>query len=60
MSVILVVAGIFGIAAGVFGKNFYADGQPDQKLAPWFGRLVFILAGAGLLARGIVLLFWKD
>jgi uncharacterized membrane protein YczE len=56
MGVFLIVAGIAGIAAGIFGKNFYAEGQSEWRVPTWFGRLIFLLVGVVFIGWGIALL----
>jgi hypothetical protein len=61
MSILLIAAGLVGIASGVFGKKFYeADilsvSVGTRKSSTWSGRLIFIVAGTGLIAVGIKLL----
>jgi hypothetical protein len=60
---LLVIFGAMGIAGAIFGKDFYAaDGlglhefKPKQNIPIWLGRLVFGLAGVGLIAVGIKML----
>jgi hypothetical protein len=63
MGVILIVAGIVGIAGGIFGKSFYSGNilsfsgnEPKQRISTWFGRVLFSVVGAFLIAVGIKLL----
>jgi hypothetical protein len=61
MGILLVVFGALGIAAGIFGKDFYAADVDSlspfkQRSSRWSGRLVFLLAGAALVAIGVKLL----
>ena len=56
MGIILISVGVFAFVAGMFGKDFYADGQPEQKVATWFGRSIFFLVGALFIAKGVWLL----
>jgi hypothetical protein len=56
MGVFVIVAGVVGIVAGVFGKNFYAEGQSEWRVPTWFGRLLFLTVGAFFVAWGIKLL----
>ena len=61
MGILLIAAGLVGVAGGVFGKKFYeADilslSVGNRKSSTWSGRLVFIVAGVGLIAVGIKLL----
>ena len=61
MGIFLIIAGIVGIAGGIFGKDFYvADAISlsafKQKSSTWSGRLVFLLVGVSLIAVGIKLL----
>jgi hypothetical protein len=61
MGILLIAAGLVGIAGGVFGKEFYeADissvSVGSRKSSTWSGRLIFIIVGTGLIAVGIKLL----
>jgi hypothetical protein len=61
MGILLIAAGLVGIAGGVFGKKFYeADilsvSVGSRKSSTWSGRLIFIIVGTGLIAVGIKLL----
>jgi len=63
MGFFLVIAGSVAIACGIFAKNFY-DGdvlslsgyKHEREKSTWSGRLIFLVAGAFLLAVGIKLL----
>jgi hypothetical protein len=57
MGIVLIIVGIAGIVAAIFGKNFSAENQPEMKVPTWFGRLVFFVVGAFFIAGGIKLLF---
>ena len=56
MAIVLMVVGVAAIVAGIFGKNFYADNQPEIEVSTWFGRLIFFVVGAIFIAWGIKLL----
>jgi hypothetical protein len=63
IDIFLVIFGVLGIAGGIFGKDFrQADSvalhefKGDSKMPTWLGRVLFIVAGTGLVAIGIKLL----
>ena len=65
MGIVLIIFGILGIAGGVFGKEFHAAdvialGEFNRKVPKWLGRLVFFLAGAGLIGIGIKMLLGSE
>jgi hypothetical protein len=62
---LLVVFGVVGIWGAIFVKEFWAvDGlglrefKRKQKHPAWRGRLVWAVAGLGLIAVGIKMLVW--
>jgi hypothetical protein len=64
MSVILIIAGLVSIVAGVLGRNFtvadvdsLAEFKPVQKSSTWSGRAVFIGVGLGMILIGIGIAF---
>lgn len=60
---LFVIVGALGIAGGIFGKNFrnadilgLHEFRDQSKTPTWLGRVVFIVAGLGLIAVGIKML----
>ena len=56
MGFVLIFAGIVGIVAGIVGKSFSAENQPEFKIPTWLGRLIFLTVGVLFMAGGIKLL----
>jgi len=64
MSIVLIVAGVLAIVAGVLGKEFtvadtdsLAEFKPARKSSTWSGRAVFTGVGIGLILIGIAIGF---
>jgi hypothetical protein len=58
---LLIIFGALGITGAIFAKDFWAADvialhEFKQKLPTWSGRLVFIVAGLGLIAVGVKML----
>jgi hypothetical protein len=61
IGIVLIVFGCIAIAVGIRGGEFYAGGADgigsfNQRSSKRSGRVVFILAGVGLLAVGVKIL----
>lgn len=57
----LVIFRVLGIAGAIFGKEFWAADvvalhEFRRKHPTWLGRLVFVVAGVGLIAIGCKML----